>query len=253
MKRLATMIALCLLAGSSIASESTPIRSLFRLLFWHADDVWALTQVTADISSATNDTAVAQSLINSASNTLSTVASQVETQEVWTLSFGWPMEDRTPPNPRQNVLGECVWRSNVWVNGTLYHDHYIHFNELVSTNPAVLNIQYTKRLDDGTLQRWLANVSTNSYPNTSVINLEHGSYTCYLFRCQCPVAITNSVIDWDREVAFGAPLGSDSGFTVQGVFLIDEENGDTWEGISLTNVVNGVTNVWLNGLKVEVE
>jgi len=253
MKHLAIIFTFCLISGAVIASENTPIRSLFRLLFWHADDVWALTQTATDISTATNNTATAQNLIAQATNKLAAVSSQVSTQEVWTMSFGWPMADRTPPNPRQNVLGETVWRSNVWVNGTLFHDHYVHFNELVSTNPAVLNIQYTKRLDDGTLQRWLANVTTNSYPNTSVINLEHGSYTCYWFRCQCPVAITNSVIDWDREVAFGAPLGSDSGFNVMGVFLIDDQYGDVWAGISLTNVVGSVTNIWLNGLKVEVE
>jgi hypothetical protein len=254
MKKLFIVTLFFLMATTHLkADENTPLVSLYRLLFWHASDIWALRQASEDISTATNSTVTAQNMIIEATNKLASITSQIETQEVWTLSFGWPMEDRTPPNERQNVLGECVWRSNVWVNGTLFHDHYVHFNELVSTNPAVLNIEYSKRLDDGSITRWTANVTTNSYPNTSVVDLEHGSYTCYWFRCQCPTALTNCVIDWDREVVFGAPLDTESGFNVMGVFLIDDEYGDVWEGISYTNVVGSVTNLWLNGLKVEAK
>jgi hypothetical protein len=47
-----------------------------------------------------------------------------------------------PPHDGQNVMADEMWRSNVRINSKMYHDHYIRFNSMVSTNPAIISIAY---------------------------------------------------------------------------------------------------------------
>ncbi|HPS07288.1 MAG TPA: hypothetical protein PLG22_07135 [Kiritimatiellia bacterium] len=232
---------------------TTPVRRVLSFLFWDPGRPWQLAGTRAVLDGAEEAvTSTALPDLAAGSNTLDQVSSLVETQEIWTISSGWPMSDRIPYHEEQNVMGENPWRSNVWINGELYHDHYVAFNSMVGTNPAILSIDYTARADDGSVSRWLCDVVSNSYPQASVITLEHGSYTCYWFRCKVPAAITNCVMDWDREVVFGAPQGSGRGFNIAGVFVVSKD-GQLWQGRTYTNIVNGVTNVVINGIKVVTE
>lgn len=226
---------------------ATPVGRVLRLLFFHADDIWPLADAVRENEAAAATNAVTAQILAAASNTLAEVGARVATQDVWTVSFGWPMGDRTPAHEEQNVMGEKPARSNVWINGELYHDHYVAFNALVGTNPAILSVEYSARTDAGAVQSWWADVTTNSYPSASVIQLEHGAYTCYWFRCKCPTALTNSVIDDDREVIFGAPPESDRGFNIAGVFVVSRD-GQLWQGRTYTNVVDGLTNIVVNGI-----
>jgi len=232
-------------------SKAPPAQaSLYRTLFWHADDIWALKVADDALTDSSTASSNAVSDASSATDTMAETAAMVATQQVWTAEFDWNMEDRTPPHDEQNVMADQMWRSNVWINGTLFHDHYIRFNAMVSTNPAIISIAYNGfDLTTGERSRILAEVTTNSYPNTFEITRPSGVYTCYMFRCACPVALTNEVIGWDSEVLFGAPEGSDRGFNIAGIFVVSRD-GKLWIGRSYTNYVFGATNVFINGLKI---
>lgn len=248
MKRI--LLAIMLIAVTVQANEITPGSQLFRFLLWGAHQLWDL-QPTVDTLALTT-TALQQ--INedhlATSNTVNTINAGLSTN-IWTVSFGWPMLDRTPVDDRQNVMGEEVWRDSIWIENELYHDHYIQFNAHVSTNPTVLSIEYSARADDGSIQCWQANVISNSYPATFPIQIGTNTYSCYMFRNKVPNAITNCVIDWDREVIFGAPEDSGRGFSIEGVFVVDRD-GEIWVGRNYTNIINNVTNVVLNGLEIEL-
>lgn len=240
------ILVFCTCYGGS--KEYSPIAPLMHAIFWLPGSPWQLSEPAASVEVARQAITQGTNDLSIASNLFSEVDARLSTQQVCTVSFGWPMRDRTPYHEEQNVMGENPWRSNVWINGELYHDHYISFNESVGTNPSVISIDYTARADDGSMQRWLENVITNSYPQTHIVQLESGSYTCYVFRCKCPPAITNSVIDWDREVVFGAPALTKRGFNIAGVFVVSK-NGQLWKGRSYTNIVDGVTNLTINGIR----
>lgn len=241
------MVVMCTQYGGS--KGITPVTRLFNMIFWHPTMAWALADQDDDVRDAAASVAAAEADLAAASNMLAEASALIDTQDVWTVSAGWPMADRTPPHDAQNVMGENPWRSNVWINGELFHDHYVAFNASVGTNPAIISIDYTAVNDAGDTARWLASVTTNSYPETSVITLEHGSYTCYWFRCKAPVAITNCVTDWDREVIFGAPT-DERGFNIAGTFVVSKD-GELWQGRSYTNIVNWITNVLINGVNGE--
>ena len=123
------------------------------------------------------------------------------------------------------------------IAGILYEDHYVSFNATASTNPAIITIEYAQTLDDGTAERYSANVTTNSYPDTHIVELQSGSYTCFWFRCAVPAAVTNCVRDWNGEALFGGPVGSDTGFDVLGTLVVDDGD-NVWVGAT-TNMVIG--------------
>jgi hypothetical protein len=227
--------------------------SLYRTLFWHADDIWALKPATDTLADSSTASSNAIADATSAINTMAETAAMLATQPVWTSEFDWNMENRTPQHDEQNVMSDEMWRENVRIDGTLFHDHYIRFNAMVSTNPAIISIAYNGfDPTTGERARILAEVTTNSYPNTFEITRPSGVYTCYMFRCACPVALTNEVIGWDSEVLFGTASGSKRGFNISGIFVVSRD-GKLWIGRTYTNHVFGATNVVINGLKIEEE
>lgn len=247
MKRILTII---LFALPVCAGEPNPTAKLFGLLLWGFWQVWPLTQTHQSIATATNAIATAAADHVATSNIVTQITSDINADQIWTISATWPMLDRTPVDDRQNVMGEEVWRDSVWIDGELWHDHYIAFNAQVSTNPTVLSIEYSARDDAGEVVRWNANISSNSYPATVPIIIGTNTYHCYMFRNRVPDAITNAVIDWDREVIFGAPDGSGRGFSIEGVFIVDRD-GSIWVGRNYTNIVDSTTNIVINGLEID--
>ena len=244
------LIILLLSATLCQASEPNPAMMLYRLLVWGWSMTWPLKGPTEDTQAAHALAEQAHDDMQAASNLINSINARIDTNQIATISFGWPLADRLPPHNRQNVMGEEPWRKTIWQDGEMYHAHYITFNAFVSTNPTVLSIEYSGLDNSGAIQRWNANVISNSYPNTESITVGTNTYNCYIFYNRVPAAITNAVIDWDNEVIFGAPEGSGRGFSIEGVFVIDD--GDNlWVGINETNIVGSATNVWINGLEVE--
>jgi hypothetical protein len=247
MKYLKTFVLFCFICGSASARESTPIASLFRILFWHGSDIWALKGAATSNELAAASIASATNSMAQATNTSALVTSYVDTNDVVTFSFDWHSPNRLPYHDRQNVLGRTVWVQPTNILGVLYEDHYVAFNESATTNPAVILIEYSRKLDNGTVQRFSSPTITNSYPVMVPVNLQSGSHTCYWFRCEVPMAFTNAVRDWNGETLFGSPEGSGKGFDLLGTLLIDD--GDNiWAGATTNMVVNGVTNAVKNGV-----
>lgn len=245
------LTALLFVAALAPAGEPNPSLKLYQFLVWGWQQAWTLQPAHDAMSAADAQIAQAYADMLASSNTINQITAQIETNQIWTISFGWPLEDRLPQHDRQNVMGQEVWRNTLWQDGEMIHAHYITFNAQVSTNPTVLSIEYSGLADDGaTINRWNASVSSNSYPNTLPITVGTNAYDCYVFYNKVPIALTNCVIDWDNEVIFGAPEGSGRGFSIEGVFVIDDGN-NIWVGVNETNIVNNVTNVWINGLEVE--
>jgi len=135
------------------------------------------------------------------------------------------------------------------IAGKLYEDHYVSFNAAASTNPAVILIEYAKRRDDGTVERYSSEVTTNSFPDTTVVELQSGSHTCYWFRCPVPAAFTNELRDWNGEALFGSPSGSGRGFDLLGTLVVDDGD-DIWVGASTNHVFGAITNEFKNGINV---
>jgi hypothetical protein len=220
-----------------------PIVQVLRLLFWDHPMTWALSE------------AAQKNEASAAANAISIAAiEEVEaaTNEVWTISFDWHAPDRLPYHERQNVL---AWTATVIptnIDGVLYEDHYVAFNSAASTNPAVILIEYAGRSESGEVTRFSAPVITNSYPDTSVVTLQSGAYTCYWFRVAVPVAFTNSVRDWNGEALFGSPHGSGKGFDLLGTLVVDDGN-DVWVGATTNFFLGGITNVFQNGINITEE
>jgi hypothetical protein len=245
------LVVMCTLSGGS--KGEPPIAQLFRMLFWHSEDIWPLYTANEALKDSSEASSNAVSNAISATNTMRETQSMVATQTIYTMEFDWPMENRTPPHDEQNVMADEMWRSNVWINSKMYHDHYIRFNSMVSTNPAIISIAYNGiNQDTGEKIQILSDVTTNSYPQTFAITRPTGVYTCYMFRCAVPISLTNSVIGWDSEVVFGAPSGSGRGFNIAGLFVVGRD-GSMWLGRTYTNVVYGVTNVFINGLNARLK
>lgn len=218
----------------------SPITRVLRLLFWDHSLTWPLT----DAQLKTQAAAAANEVTRAALEEV-----EAATNEVWTFSFDWHAPQRLPYHERQNVL---AWTAKVVptnIAGTLYEDHYVAFNSHASTNPAVILIEYAGRDDDGNVVRYSSDVVTNSYPSTSVVTLQSGSYTCYWFRCAVPLAFTNSVRDWNGEALFGSPAGSGKGFDLLGTLVVDDGN-DIWVGATTNAVLGGVTNEFRNGINI---
>lgn len=237
------MMLVLLLASGVIGADKLPAQlNIFRLLFWDPGQSWQLSNVRAALdasSSAVEQAASDNEEVDAATN------------DIYTISFDWHAANRLPYHDRQNVLASTVWVSPTNINGKLYEDHFVSFNAAASTNPAVIYIEYARALDDGSVERYTSRTVTNSYPDTSVINLSSGSYTCYWFRCEVPSAFADSccVRDWNGEALFGSPAGSDKGFDLLGTLVIDE-GGEVWVGASTNLYFGGITNVFKNGINI---
>lgn len=244
---LGTLIVVCVLEGGS---KGSPITSLFRMLFWNGQD-WALMEAYQDNSASDQAVATASNAVISATNTATLVEDFVDTNNVVTFSFDWHSPNRMPYHDQQNVLGRTVWVQPTNILGVLYEDHYVAFNESATTNPAVILIEYARKLDNGTVQRISSPTITNSFPVMVPITLQSGTHTCYWFRCEVPAAFTNCCVrDWNGEALFGSPEGSGKGFDLLGTLLIDDGN-NIWQGAT-TNMVIGVkTNSVKNGIILE--
>lgn len=232
-----------LLASGVVGGDKLPVSlNIFRLLFWDPGQPWQL----AAVRSALDDSAagVAQAASDNAEV-------EAATNAVYTLSFDWHARGRLPYHDRQNVMASTVWVSPTNINGVVYEDHFVTFNAAASTNPAVIYIEYARKLDDGGVERYTQRTVTNSYPDTTVFNLSSGSYTCYWFRCEVPPAFTNGccVRDWNGEALFGSPDGSDRGFDLLGTLVVDD-GGDVWVGATTNLYFGGITNEFKNGINI---
>jgi hypothetical protein len=233
-------------------AKAPPVTSsMYRTLFWHGDDIWALLPANEAKEAAEAKVATATDSIAQATNIANQVTYYVETNNVVTLSFDWHSPNRLPYHDRQNVLGRTVWVTPTNILGVLYEDHYVAFNESATTNPAVILIEYSRRLDDGTVQRFISPTITNSFPTMYPITVQSGTHTCYWFRCEVPAAFTNCCVrDWNGEALFGSPEGSNKGFDLLGTLVVDD--GDNiWQGSTTNIVVGGVTNEVRNGIILE--
>ena len=228
-----------------------PLASFYRTLLWQADAIWPLETAFRSASSASASNAVSAASVEEATNTAASVEAYAASNAVVTLSFDWAQPNRLPYHDRQNVLGRTVWVNPTNINGTLYEDHYVAFNEAATTNPAVILIEYAWRNADGELVRESAETVTNSYPIMVPVRLQSGTATCYWFRCAVPVSVTNACLrDWNGEALFGAPQGSGKGFDLLGTLVIDD--GDAvWVGATTNMVSGGVTNRVRNGIVLE--
>jgi hypothetical protein len=216
------------------ADKGAATAKIFKLLFFNPlSQVWPLVD-------ATRDTADAEGAAAQAVDLTAQAQAVVASNDVWTLSFDWHAPQRLPYHERQNVLAWTAAVVPTNIAGTLYEDHYVAFNAAASTNPAVILIEYAQKTPAGVV-RYSADVVTNSYPDTSIVTLQSGSYTCYWFRCAVPVAFTNSVRDWNGEALFGSPAGSGKGFDLLGTLVIDDGN-DIWIGATETNAVGTFKN-----------
>ena len=240
--RVLAVLVLFMCVQSAGSKGVTPVQSLFRLLFWAPGSSWQLAAPASAVDGA-------QASLARAEADLADVDTVASSNDVVTISFDWHAPARLPYHERQNVL---AWTAQVVptnINGTLYEDHYIAFNASASTNPAVILIEYAKRRDNGTVERYSSAVVTNSYPDTSVVDLQSGSHTCYWFRCPVPPAFTAEVRDWNGEALFGSPSGSGRGFDLLGTLVIDDGD-DIWVGATTNIVFDGSTNEFRNGINI---
>lgn len=241
--RLLAVLVLVVCAQSGGTKEGpTPLQSLFKFLFWDPGQPWQLAGSSAMIDGAAESVAQAEA-------DLDEVEAVTASNDVVTISFDWHAPDRLPYHERQNVL---AWTAQVVptnIAGVLYEDHYVCFNAAASTNPAVILIEYARTVDGGTVERYSSAVVTNSYPETSVVELQSGSHTCYWFRCPVPAAFTNELRDWNGEALFGSPSGSGRGFDLLGTLVVDDGD-DIWVGASTNHVFGAITNEFKNGINV---
>lgn len=218
------------------------VAQIFRLLFFDpVAQEWPLAEPSENVADAEQG-------IVTATNLTAQAKAIAEANEVWTLSFDWHAPERLPYHERQNVMGWTAAVIPTNINGVLYEDHFVAFNAMASTNPAVILIEYAHKTPDG-IVRYSAEVVTNSYPDTTVIELQSGSHTCYWFRVAVPAAFAGSVRDWNGEALFGSPSGSGKGFDLLGTLVIDD--GDSiWVGATTNHVFGSATNVFKNGINI---
>lgn len=224
------------------ADKGASVSQIFRLLFFDpAAQTWPL-------ADASDDVAETEQAVVTVTNLAAQAKEVIDSNEVWTLSFDWHAPDRLPHHERQNVLGWTAAVIPTNIAGTLYEDHYVAFNSNASTNPAVILIEYAQTTPQGVV-RYSAEVVTNSYPDTAVVNLQSGAHTCYWFRVAVPAAFVGSVRDWNGEALFGSPSGSGRGFDLLGTLVIDDGD-DIWVGATTNHVFGAVANEFKNGINV---
>lgn len=236
------VIVVLLYATMTGATKAPPVmQQLFRLLFWSPQSQWAL----APTAGRTDAAAEAVEEAERGADDLEATA----TNEVNYISFDWHAPDRQPYHARQNVLAWTCEVRPIEVGGQLHEDHFIEFSAGVSTNPAVIEIEYAMTQKDGQVYRELANVVTSSYPHTEVVNLQSGAHTCYWFRCRVPQFAATAVRDWSGEALFGSSTGG-AGFDLVGILQVDD-NGQVYVGESGTYMLGGTQCVYTNGIMVE--
>lgn len=216
------------------------VRGILRMLFWDHVLTWPLSDAYLKTQSAVAANEITETAL---------VEVEAATNDVVAISFDWHAPDRLPYHERQNVLAWTAAVIPTNINGTLYEDHFVAFNSTASTNPAVILIEYAARHDDGTIERYSAQVVTNSYPDFSVVELQSGAHTCYWFRVAVPIPFVDSLRDWNGEALFGSPDGSGRGFDLLGTLVIDEGNY-IWSGATTNHVLGGVTNEFRNGINI---
>lgn len=240
--RVLAVLVLVVCAQSGGTKEGpTPLQSLFKFLFWDPGQPWQLSGANAMIDGAQESVAQAEA-------DLDEVDAVTASNDVVTISFDWHAPSRLPYHERQNVL---AWTAQVVptnIAGKLYEDHYVCFNSTASTNPAVILIEYAQQTPAG-IVRYSSEVTTNSFPDTTVVELQSGSHTCYWFRCPVPAAFTNELRDWNGEALFGSPSGSGRGFDLLGTLVIDDGD-DIWVGATTNIFMGGITNEFKNGINV---
>lgn len=242
-ERVIIILFIALAASYGGSKSPAPITKLLRLLFWDHSLTWALTpaqQHTEAAEAANVETAAALDVVEAVTN------------EVCTISFDWHVPDRLPYHERQNVM---AWTARVVptnIADVLYEDHYVTFNAGASTNPAVILIEYAGKDEDGAVVRYSAAVVTNSYPATSVVTLQSGSYTCYWFRCAVPLPFVSSTRDWNGEALFGSPAESGKGFDLLGTLVVDDGD-NVWVGATTNIILGGVANEFRNGINVRAK
>ena len=241
-KRIAAVLALMVFA--LIGQDKPPpiIRQLWRMMFWSADSVWQLQNQADKITVAEQDAEAAEIL-------MAEIPEEIEQPSY--ISFDWHAPNRMPWHERQNILGWTCQVVATNINGTLYEDHYVAFTGIAAEEPAVINIEYAAKLDDGTVVRETSATVTNNYPDTVTVSLQSGDYECYWFRCIVPERFANNgyVRDWNGEALFGSPIGSGKGFDLAGTLVIDDE-GEVWLGKSGTFEIFGQTYTYTNGVNV---
>ena len=232
-------------AGADKTPTLPPVMSsLYRLLYWKSEEGWRL----GDVQKAVDDSYI------DITNTVSAQAvADAATNEVYTLSFDWHTEDRLnlsgADQSRYNVMARTVWVQPTNILGVLHERHYVAFSHMPSTNPAIIHVEYARQNDDGTVERHLAQVNAESYPDAFVVNLQSGSHTCFWFQVAVPETFANAQRDWNGEALFGSPIGSGTGFDLAGLLLIDD-GGGLWSGITTNVTLGGMDMVFENGINV---
>jgi hypothetical protein len=241
--RVIAIIAVVCCVQSGGSKGVSPVARVMRLLYWAPGSQWQLlTAHEAAVEAASSASAATGALARA-----ETAATNIS---VYTISFGWHAPQRLPYHARQNVLSYTPLVVATNIDDVLYEDHYVAFNAVASTNPAVILIEYAKRLDSGEIERRSSSVVTSSFPDTATVQLQSGSYTCYWFRCAVPPGYANAVRDWNGEALFGSPAGSGAGFDLLGTLVVDDGD-DVWAGANTNMVVGAATNIVRNGVITE--
>ncbi len=243
MKTLAALLSICAVLYLALRlrpARPAVVRGILRMLFWDHPLTWPLSDAYLKTRSAVAANEITETAL---------VEVEAVTNDVVAISFDWHAPDRLPYHERQNVLAWTAAVVPTNIDGTLYEDHFVAFNSQASTNPAVILIEYAKRHDDGTIERYSAQVVTNSYPDTSVVTLQSGAYTCYWFRVAVPIPFVDSLRDWNGEALFGSPHGSGKGFDLLGTLVVDDGN-NIWVGATTNHVLGGVRNEFRNGINI---
>lgn len=223
------------------ATKAPPImQSVFRMLFWSPRTRWALEQTCLDNDQSSGSIDAAREVTDQ--------IEQIATNDVAYISFDWHADTRQPYHSRQNVLAWTCDVRPITIDGVLHEDHFLAFSSGVSTNPAVIEIEYAG-LVDGQPYRELSNVVTSSYPASSIVTLQSGSHTCFWFRCKVPPFAVGARRDWSGEALFGS-ASAGGGFDLVGLLQVDD-NGDVYVGRTGTWTIGGQNCTFTNGILIE--
>ena len=157
-----------------------------------------------------------------------------------TLDADWHYSQRDPQPA--NILASVVWVNRTNINAVAYDDLFVEYSLPPSSSPAML-FEYAMRL--GTIER--VRPVTNSYPDTVTLTLASGAHECLWFRCQVPASMVRNVRTWETEARLGGPVGSETGFDISGLLLIDNGAG-LWQGRTLSTQIGGEACEFVNGI-----
>ena len=239
------VIGLSAMAIAIGSDKSTPSKLFSRWLMFGTKDSWELQTQDDDLTTATIALTATQQALDASEELL-------DDADVCYISFDWHIPNRHPNvDGRQNVMGWVVKVAPTNINGRVYEDHYVAFSAQAADQPSVLLIEYAKTLEDGTIQRYLSDVVTNSYPDKITVALDSGNHECYWFRSEVPEPFINEPRDWNGELLFGAPIDSGRGFDLSGILVVDDGN-EVWVGDSGLKAIDGINYVFTNGICIGV-